>query len=198
MSVVQPQQSAPVASALSLEPWPLYDLFLDLPHPCASKSSPKPFIIPSPLANAIAENEKQSILPQIARFAFPEYDETAPTSPKHTLDNNSENVLNKYDFYAMQNESFKQFTFTLQLQSGQRLHGHVRRYLPPHLTARTRYDVGRRGERALVILTRATGADLLYSAILKYVVQTSNYTLRWLFKSVVLKTFCLYIVRLLI
>lgn len=70
----------------------------------------------------------------------------------------------------MQNESFLQFTFSLQLQTGSRLHGHVRRYLPPHLVARTRYDVGRRGERALVVLTRATGADLLYAAILKYVV----------------------------
>jgi hypothetical protein len=169
-TLLQAPPSTSTTSVLSLEPWPLYDLFLDLPHPCASRSSPKPFIIPSPLANTIAENEKQSILPQIARFAFPEYDETAPTSPKHVRDNPVENVLNKFDFYAMQNESFKQFTFTLQLQSGQRLHGHVRRYLPPHLTARTRYDVGRRGERALVILTRATGADLLYSAILKYVV----------------------------
>lgn len=47
------------------------------------------------------------------------------------------------------------------------MHGHVRRYLPPHLVARSRYDVGRRGERALVIMTRATGADSLYASILK-------------------------------
>ena len=168
----QLSQQPPTAGSSPLQPWPLYDLFLDLPHPSASISSPKPFLIPSPVTNnGISENEIQAILPQIARFAFPEYDETAPTSPKNvpTGNTNGESVLNKYDFYAMQNESFKHFTFTLQLQSGQRLHGHVRRYLPPHLTARTRYDVGRRGERALVVLTRATGADLLYSAILKYV-----------------------------
>lgn len=166
------QQQQPTATQQSLQPWPLYDLFLDLPHPCASVSSPKPFLIPSPISNnGISENEIQAILPQIARFAFPEFDEAAPSSPQHSSaavgNSNTDHVLNKYDFYAMQNESFKQFTFTLQLQSGQRLHGHVRRYLPPHLTARTRYDVGRRGERALVVLTRATGADLLYSAILK-------------------------------
>ena len=169
MAVVAPPAQPPAAAPSSLQPWPLFDLFLDLPHPNASLSSPKPFLIPSPIANSgVSENEIQAILPQIARFAFPEYDETAPSSPKNvSAGNNVDNTLNKYDFYAMQNESFKQFTFTLQLQSGQRLHGHVRRYLPPHLTARTRYDVGRRGERALVLLTRATGADLLYSAILK-------------------------------
>jgi hypothetical protein len=172
MAAVAPPAQQATTAAPSLQPWPLYDLFLDLPHPSASLSSPKPFLIPSPIENnGVSEAEIQAIFPQIARFAFPEYDETAPSSPKNVSAGNTnvDNVLNKYDFYAMQNESFKQFTFTLQLQSGQRLHGHVRRYLPPHLTARTRYDVGRRGERALVLLTRATGADLLYSAILKYV-----------------------------
>ena len=164
----QPTQA--LQSVTSAQPWPLYDLFLDLPHPAGSKSSPGPFLIPSPITNTIADNELQAILPQIARFAFPEYDENVPTSPKSQQPPpNSSERINKYDVYAMQNESFIQFTFTLQLQSGQRLHGHVRRYLPPHLSARTRYDVGRRGERALIILTRATGADLLYTAILKYV-----------------------------
>jgi hypothetical protein len=153
--------TAPVGVAAA--PWSLYDLFLDLPHPAGSKACPGPFLIPSPVTNSgISEQEIQAILPQIARFAFPEYDEAAapPTSKDPA-------ALNPFDVYAMQNESFLQFTFTLQLQSGQRLYGHVRRYLPPHLGARTRYDVGRRGERALVILTRATGADLLYAAILK-------------------------------
>lgn len=164
------------------QPWPLYDLFLDLPHPAASKSCPAPFLIPSPVAgnnnnntinNPVAD-EIQSILPQIARFAFPEYDPESsppppPTDAAAAAAVSSTSTLNGHDVYAMQNESFLQFTFSLQLQTGSRLHGHVRRYLPPHLTARTRYDVGRRGERALVILTRATGADLLYASILKYV-----------------------------
>lgn len=146
-----PQQSS--------QPWPLYDLFLDLPHPNSSKTvNPGPFLIPSPIACEIT-HEIQKLLPNIARFAFPEYDaQEQPT-----------NFLNTHDIYASQSSGFTGFTFTLQLSSGSRLHGHVRRCMPPHLTARTRYDIGRRGERALVILTRATGADSLYAAILKYV-----------------------------
>lgn len=146
------------------QPCPLYDLFLDLPHPAASKSCPGPFLIPPPVRNQVAD---EIDITRIAYFAFPEYDESSPTQQKPNAAGSSN--LNQYDVYAMQNESFMQFTFSLQLQTGSRMHGHVRRYLPPHLTARTRYDVGRRGERALVLLTRATGADLLYTSILKYV-----------------------------
>jgi len=152
------------------QPRPLYDLFMDIPHPAASKQCPGPFVIPAPpLAasngssnnhHALDPTELQSILPQIARFAFPEYDEAPQAGAAN-------GVLNKYDVYAMQTVPFLHFTFSLQLQSGQRLHGHVRRYMPPHLGARTRYDVGRRGERALGLLTRQVGADLLYAAVLK-------------------------------
>jgi hypothetical protein len=172
------QASTSSHSPSPLQPlcWPLLDWFLDLPHPAASKSCPGPFLIPSPVVPNPVADEIQTILPQIARFAFPEYDEssassTAPNSndPNGTSTAMVGNGLNRYDVYATQNESFLHFTFSLQLSSGARVHGHVRRYLPPHLTARTRFDVGRRGERALVLLTRATGADLLYAAILKYV-----------------------------
>ena len=144
-------------------PWPLYDLFLDIPHPAASKQCPGPFVIPAAPggSNGLEQSEIQSFLPQIARFAFPEYE--GPTSA--SVDAGA--ALNRYDVYAMQLPGFLHFTFSLQLQSGQRLHGHVRRYMPPHLTARTRYDVGRRGERALVLLTRQVGADALYAAVLK-------------------------------
>jgi len=157
------QQPQPSSSGGSC--WPLYDMFLDIPHPAASKQCPGPFVIPSPSTapNGLEATELQSILPQIARFAFPEYDEAPQVAPPNT----ATTLLNKYDVYAMQTVPFLHFTFSLQLQSGQRLHGHVRRYLPPHLTARTRYDVGRRGERALVLLTRQVGADLLYAAVLK-------------------------------
>jgi hypothetical protein len=145
-------------------PLPLYDLFLDLPHPSASKSCPGPFLIPSPIQNNA--EDLHNLVPQVARFAYPEFDESIEGVARN--DDNAPS-LNKYDVYIFQNTSFLQFTFTLQLQSGTRLHGHVRRYMPPHLTARTRYDVGRRGERALIILTRNTGADLLYASILKCV-----------------------------
>ena len=157
--------------------WPLYDMFLDIPHPAASPQCPGPFVIPTPpnAPNSLETTEIQSVLPQIARFAFPDYDEAPQAQPPLSNNNNNNNsnsssnaVLNKYDVYAVQaTTSFVHFTFSLQLQSGQRLHGHVRRYMPPHLTARTRYDVGRRGERALVLLTRQVGADLLYAAVLK-------------------------------
>lgn len=138
-------------------PWPLFDLFLDVPHPAASASCPPPFIINSPDST---EDLSQTVS-QISRFAFPEYDGPVPTPGQ------PQPALNRFDRYALQSPGFQHFTFTLQVQSGTRLHGHVRRYLPPHPHAPTRYDVGRRGERALVLLTRSAGADPLYSAILK-------------------------------
>jgi len=110
--------------------------------------------------------ELRKTIPQVACFAFPEYEQVPGSQPE-------QDDLNRYDYYATQNKAFQQFIFSLQLGTGIRLHGHVRRYLPPHLVARTRYDVGRRGERALVILTRAAGADMLYAAILKYVMLSS-------------------------
>lgn len=58
--------------------------------------------------------------------------------------------------------------FSHRLANGTIIHGHVRRYLPYHSQAGGRRDVGRRGLRALVLLTRnAGGGDRLYSAILK-------------------------------
>ena len=77
-------------------------------------------------------------------------------------------TINKYDVYAMQSKvSFQSFTSSLQLGSGRRVYGHVRRYLPFSLLSRTGYDISRRGERTLIILTRNTGADSLYKSILK-------------------------------
>lgn len=150
-----------MASNATTSPPPIYDLFLDLPHPAASSTCPGPFLIPSPVKNPV--DLKTVTVPSVTRFAFPEYNvDQQQQQPQ-------QQSLNRHDMYAMQNPftQFTQFTFSLQLESGERLHGHVRRYMPPHLIARTRYDVGRRGERALVLLTRATGADALYAAILK-------------------------------
>ena len=75
--------------------------------------------------------------------------------------------LNRFDQYAMQPKSFTSFTCTLQQSDGTRVYGHVRRSLPAHEIAAGRYDVGRRGERAWIILTRMAGAELLFSSILK-------------------------------
>lgn len=140
---------------------PLFDLFLDLPHPAASQSCPAPWVLGKPTSSTEMQNELKSQLSRIARFAFPEFDDaTAQKVPRDP-------PLNRYSQYAMQPKTFQHYTFSLQLQSGVRVHGHVRRYLPIHSVAKTRYDVGRRGERALVVLTRVSGGDLVYSAILK-------------------------------
>jgi len=76
--------------------------------------------------------------------------------------------LNRYDMYL---KSFRpqSHTFTLQLSDGTRIHGHVRRYLPTHTHSMGRSDVGRRGARAMVLLTRATGGERFFSALLKTV-----------------------------
>ena len=58
--------------------------------------------------------------------------------------------------------------FCCKLSNGTEVHGHVRRYLPYHAQAGGRRDVGRRGVRALVILTRNSGGGhQLYSGLLK-------------------------------
>lgn len=149
---------APPASAL-----PLYDLFLDLPHPAAAAACPPPYTLATPVNNPEMEKELSANMSRIARFAFPEFDDAmAQRVPR-------DGALNRFSQYAMQPKSFQNYTFSLQLQSGVRMHGFVRRYLPIHQVAKHRYDVGRRGERALVILTRFSGGDLFYAAVLKYV-----------------------------
>ena len=58
--------------------------------------------------------------------------------------------------------------FCHRLANGTEIHGHVRKYLPYHAQAGGRRDVGRRGVRALVILTRNSGGgNRLYSGLLK-------------------------------
>lgn len=109
------------------------------------------------------EGELSANMSRIAAFAFPEYDDAV--SQRIPRDK----ALNRFSQYAMQPKSFQNYTFSMQLQSGVRIHGFVRRYLPVHPVVKHRYDVGRRGERALVILTRYSGGDLVYAAILKYV-----------------------------
>mmetsp|Transcript_17547 Transcript_17547/g.43162 ORF Transcript_17547/g.43162 Transcript_17547/m.43162 type:complete len:1091 (-) Transcript_17547:73-3345(-) len=140
---------------------PLFDQFLDLPHPAATTNCPPPFSLSAPGTTAEMEKELASNLSRVARFAFPEFDDALATNvPRDT-------ILNHFSKYAMQPKGFQHYTFSLQLQTGVRLQGHVRRYLPIHLDAKSRYDIGRRGERALVLLTRNSGSDLVYSAILK-------------------------------
>jgi hypothetical protein len=145
------------------QPLPLYDLFLNLPHPSAAASCPPAYISGSPGNNPEIEKELSASISRISQFAFPEYDDSVDQRvPRDT-------ALNRFSQYAMQPMSFQNYTFSLQLKSGVRVHGFVRRYLPIHQVVEHRYDVGRRGERALVMLTRFSGGDLLYASILKYV-----------------------------
>jgi hypothetical protein len=183
VTMAQQQQQQQHSSS---SPWPLYDLFVDLPHPAAStlqQHLPARVIYAPPSGNNAPsvlppQNSKEMahLLSQIQLFAFPEYEGGGEQGATTNINGQQQQqqavatvVLNKYDYYAMQTKSFTSFTFSLQLQDGSRLYGHVRRSLPMHPVATSRYDVGRRGERALVVLTRAFGADLLYQAILKYV-----------------------------
>ena len=143
------------------QPLPLYDLFLDLPHPAAVNSCPPAKITGCPINNPEIEKELSDNISRISRFAFPEFDDTLGQHiPRDT-------ALNRFSQYAMQPKSFQNYTFSLQLQSGARVHGFVRRYLPIHQVVEHRYDVGRRGERALVMLTRFSGGDSLFASILK-------------------------------
>ena len=184
MAAQQQQQQQQLSQLQAYAPWPLYDLFLDVPHPAASPHCPPAVVVGPPPNNANNNNtpnesiaeELQKSMPQIALFAFPEFDAQAtpppppPPQPPNNTNQQQPPPVNRYDQYAMQPPAFQNYTFSLTLQSGQRVQGHVRRYLPSHGRALSRYDVGRRGERASVILTRVTGADVIYAAILKYVV----------------------------
>lgn len=67
--------------------------------------------------------------------------------------------------------------FAMQLSSGQRLYGHVRRYFPHQNEAAGRIDVGRRGVRAMVLLTRAAGGENVYHSILKTLESLSSHRL---------------------
>jgi hypothetical protein len=139
------------------EAYPIYDLFVDIPHPSASSSCAPATVIPSPGAPIAAHAELNNLesLGRIARFAFPEFDDRTDQAVK--------GELNRYDVYGT--KGFQHHTFSLQLSSGERVHGHVRRYLPSKVGSRV--NVGRRGVRALVLLTRASGGDSIAAMMLK-------------------------------
>lgn len=168
----------------------IFDLFLDLPHPAASTGSGGARVIAPPACvNTASEEianelyESQSIA-RITKFAFPEHDDqlhganmnykqAVREAYRGAASNGSQNSivtsgagLNKLDVYFY-SFTYKYHNFTLQLTNGSRVHGHVRRYLPPHREAKSRYDVGRRGSRAMVLLTRAPGGNRFYVSLLK-------------------------------
>lgn len=75
--------------------------------------------------------------------------------------------LNKLDVYILGFRSGLH-TFSIELADGEtKLYCHCLRYLPHHQHAKTRADVGRRGVRAMILLTRAVGGDSFFAALLK-------------------------------
>jgi hypothetical protein len=131
---------------------------MEVSHPQASKTvNTAPLLVESPskaLQELLQDPQAQG---RIARFAFPEFNDNSP--PPAAAD------LNRYDVYMI--NGFQHHTFSLQLSTGERVIGHVRRCLPSLVASRI--DVGRRSVRALVLLTRATGGDTVFAGMLKYV-----------------------------
>jgi hypothetical protein len=115
---------------------------------------------------------KQSSLYLLARSRIPpalDLQVRSASTPRYVRRGSgvTKDHLNKRDVYLVGFRS-ERHTFSLVLRDGvTKLYGHTLRYLPRHRNAKTRSDVGRRGVRAMVILTRAVGGDGFYTAVLK-------------------------------
>lgn len=154
-----------------------YEIFFDLPHPSASSNEIGHRII-QPVdsdhrqRNFLDTSElfEPDNISKITRFAFPEHDDRlhATTLPHNPSTHKDKGILNKHDiyFYSFQPHHF---TFAIKLSNGPSMNGHVRRYFPAHVNSASRYDVGRRPPRAMVILTLAPGGERFYTSVLKTV-----------------------------
>ena len=221
-----------------LLPFALFEAVLDIPFPGASSSAAPVGVVYPPastsegggvidtlpsevLATEFGEDGQKVGMAKIARFAFPEYEDSANAKEVaqrqqvlaqsfKTPDGKPSGAgLNRHDAYleevfaptasANNNQTSGSMSanvpsmfvsgnnnnnnsapdkpsnslpsyhvFCCKLSNGTEVHGHVRRYLPDHAQAGGRRDVGRRGVRALVILTRNSGGGhQLYSGLLK-------------------------------
>jgi len=159
----------------------VFDLFLDLPHPAASARDRAKIINPPATDTSFSCSEmcNPDNLTRLAKFAFPDYDESDDQSQsqlrqqkQNRLTQRGQSVgadLMKHDVY-LTDFAGSHHTFSLLLSDSRtRVHAHVRRYLPPHGDAATRPDVGRRRPRAMVVLTRVLGGERFYSSVLKTV-----------------------------
>lgn len=189
---VNSRQPGTVSSSSEFPTLPIFDAFLDLPHPAASQNvNGKRMIVAPPPGEAFARSKDVGVelateagLARVASFCFPEFH---PDLKREETNISAESVspispmLNKYDIYMQDYCSSNRVlggpyhVFAMQLSSGQRVYGHVRRYLPHHPVAKGRYDVGRRGIRAMVLLTRINGAENLYHALLKTIESLSSH-----------------------
>jgi hypothetical protein len=167
---------------------PIYELFLDLPHPDHSAHNDGSKIIGPPLpwhTNSSDSSLQQELfepdtVSKITKYAFPDHNEqllSASMSYRSIMKSlamgddegggSSLPSLNRHDIYYSDFSEPYFHTFLLRLNCGERIHGHVRRYLPYHSGASSRYDVGRRSVRAMVLLTRSSGGVQLWSALLR-------------------------------
>lgn len=176
-------------------PYCIYDLFLDLPHPAASSTTTAsassndqrsriidpPVTICSLLSQEMYTPEN---IARISKLAFPEFDETHNSSSSSSGGAQDDPAarrqswltsggrtfganLSKHDVYLVDFIAVHHTSSILLSDRKTRVHGHVRRYLPPHGDAVSRTDVGRRRPRAMVLLTRAMGGERFYASVLK-------------------------------
>mmetsp|Transcript_9482 Transcript_9482/g.13439 ORF Transcript_9482/g.13439 Transcript_9482/m.13439 type:complete len:1073 (-) Transcript_9482:82-3300(-) len=175
---------------------PIYDVFLDIPHPAVYDLSTNrsiygsvslPTIIAPPEGPALEfsrgigrEVTQPRGMSNVARFSFPEFRDNNQSIPVESSQNltkydvyledfafSTSEYVAKYEYPYTNTHGSSYHSFAMTLSSGERLYGHVRRYLPFHPKANGRFDVGRRSLRALVLLTRCQGGEGFYSAILK-------------------------------
>jgi hypothetical protein len=171
---------------------PIYDAFLDLPHPCASSTvNERRIIIAPPPGEAFTASKDVGMelatnegIARISNFWFPEYraesssnasaNTVVPNSANTVVPNNPSAPLNRFDihlqdfYYSNRSSPGPSFhSFAMQLACGQRVYGHVRKYFPHHIHAKSRIDVGRRGVRAAVLLTRHPDGETFYHSLLK-------------------------------
>mmetsp|Transcript_11612 Transcript_11612/g.17596 ORF Transcript_11612/g.17596 Transcript_11612/m.17596 type:complete len:1079 (+) Transcript_11612:370-3606(+) len=144
----------------------VFDIFFDIPHPAASPTCERAKIIEPPgrIHPGISELYDPSNVSRIPKFAFPDYDEQTDIETKQFESTSA--ILNKHDVCCFASKPIHH-TFSLLLDSGTRVYAHVLRYLPIHSAVQTRYDIGRRGERAMVLITRAVGGTSFYASLLK-------------------------------
>ena len=146
---------------------PLFDLFMDIPHPAAAEN---PTVAPAVVIGSPSEDESdkdveediRSSIEKITCLAFPEYDGSIAQAS-----DGSASGKQGCDKLMLEAPGFQHYTFTLKLETGSLVYGHVRRYLPTRDDALFRYDVGRRSGRALIIFSRFPGGDDFFAAILK-------------------------------
>lgn len=169
---------------------PIYDAFLDLPHPCASSTvNERRIIIAPPPGEAFAASKDVGMelatnegIARVSNFCFPEYRAESHLSANVTKADAASFPLNRHDvylqdFYYSNRSTGPSFhSFAMQLACGQRVYGHVRKYFPHHLNAKARIDVGRRGVRAAVLLTRHADAETFYHALLKIIESIVSHT----------------------